>query len=680
MKKRLFSVLLCLILVCTSFAACGKKDDEKASNDKQEEVKSEEVVVSTMQNFADEVTKALEEAEKQTPDVFEGSGVEMTLEVEPGKELLENYGLAGLEKIGMEIDGDFKEEFMATVDVALNGSSLLEMAMAADNENVYVNLPKYSDSYMAVSIEETLGMSLEEYQEQMMGAMSASMEGMPTVSDIKEIWKDFSTGMIGSITYEDREKDSKVGIEGYEVSGNKYINKVDMEKMGKTLNELMEALAEFDALEITAEEIEIDEELKMYLNYYEGEEGTYAVELTDEEEGFVFVAAEKGYCLYAGDGEENETLFYTVKESDTKGEIVLTLDGEEFVIEYDNYSKNGVDLKMDIEGIEVALSIQEKSGLTTITFDVDGMGMKVSGTLEGTEKETKLTLSGSYQDVEIGTLTMNVKVRDYKEVKIPSDVVDMETWSTGLDVEALMTDLQQIMVDYPFIGNLVNSYIGGEMDEDDYDDYDDSDVIGGDDVVVGGDDITGSDDVETPYEIPAGYSDEFMAFTGYAVDEDGYVDFEPTEEEVLAVGKPSTGFDTIPVTAEQKADLIAYAENAFKEFYLSDYVGYYVWGSIEYESVESYYQEDYTYYDDAEFSNSIELTFDLVSGELGRINVRNVDQAEAIRMTNELLQIVDVDFTVTEENMEEYNEIENVVVSGYEGSSSYSISVAVYED
>ncbi len=666
MKKRLWSLLLCFVLVCSSFAACGK--DDTASITEEEDMQGtnrdadptpteepvEDVFGKKMQEFMDTVTELMDVAAlEQTEDGTALAG-EYTLELEIGAAVAEAYGLSELKKLGLDCTLNMNEtETAMTGTLVLNGENILDLDIYEDAEAIYLNLPKYSDSHMKMSMEELF----EDQADDMFSVfdrIDTRLSGMSAMGDLKKIWVDFSTQYMDALEFQGVEKNQTITQGDYTVTGDKYTSKLDVEKLGDAVNTLLKETSRLAGQEME-DTLEVDKATEAYVHYYEGADDTFAIviEVANLNESVVVMSAAAGYCLYTVTGAETEVAFYTVRESDKKGSLVFIDEiGTKTVIEYDNFSENGVDLAMNSEGNTIEFSCQTTGNKTELKFAMPETGIELAAEYEGKENEDKLSMSLSYMEIEFGTLTLNGRDVEYREIAAPENTVDEEAWAEGLNIEAFSADLQQLMLDYPMLTELLL----GAMGED-----------------TGAETETGE-----VWVMPEGYSDEFMGMTGYAMDEDGYVDFEPLVDEVVAAGKPSTGMDTMPLTADQEAQLHDYAKAAYEECYLSENSYYAIYGSAEYESVKSYYQDSHIYYDNSEFGNSIELVFDAISGELGGITVRNTNQAEAVRMMNDLLAITGVDHTVTAENMEEYISVGDIAINGYSGNESYTVYMNIY--
>jgi len=186
--------------------------------------------------------------------------------------------------------------------------------------------------------------------------------------------------------------------------------------------------------------------------------------------------------------------------------------------------------------------------------------------------------------------------------------------------------------------------------------------------------------------LPAGYTDEFMGLTGWNVDTDGYVAFYPLEEEVLAIGKPSTGLDMFPISADQIQNLFSIAEASVKDCEKYTVTYYWIFGSVEYGAVESYYRVYYEFANPETPEDSILFCFDAVSGDFIGIEICNPSKDEALRIANELFKIFGGTYTITGTLVEEGSNDDDTGLSfsGYDGTeygvNYYSVFIDAYND
>lgn len=451
MKKRIWALLLCLVLVCGSLIGCGDKGSKE--DDKKESIAPEEYLESKFTDLANRVSGALaSNAGAVSTSSSDGVGMDINLKLSVGAQIAQAYALEGLESIGLLLSYDGKQIMQALAELTLNDKSIAEAAAYVDQDAVYVNLPKYSKNFMKIAFEEMLGMSLEEYAAQLAG----STEGMPTAKEIEELWKKYSGKFIDAFEHESMTEDVVAGFGDYAFAATEYVSVAEAESIRMLIKELFADLKKYPALNV--DDSGLDGEMgfeKFYFHYYEGKKGSYEWRLTDEAvSGIGFVSAEKGFSVYTVEGTEFEKLLYSVKESDTKGKIMLAADGEEYTLDYDNYTKDSVDISTVVEDVEVTASIEKKDDSFYMDFKINAYGIVVSGKVETDGGKLNISAAVSYQGISFGTLTLECKTRDFAAFTIPENCVNAQDWEAGLDQEAALQDVQQLLIDFPFLQNL----------------------------------------------------------------------------------------------------------------------------------------------------------------------------------------------------------------------------------
>lgn len=446
--------MLCLVLVCAGFAGCGSKDDKDASS----KVAPEEMVTTKLQEFADSVTDALKKAETETISAVD-QGLDLVIKAEIGEQIASSYGLDGLNSVGMNLSMDLKEsaaEMRIAGTLSLNDQEVLEAEGITDKENIYVNLPAYSSQYMGVSYEEMLGQSLEDYASQ----LTSQTEGMPTAEDMVNIWGSFSAKFIEAFEYQSKEDGQTIGIGTYKFTGDKYITTAKAEDIDAAMQVLVDELKKFPEVEVEEIESISDDVDSFNANYYTGKDDAYAWEFQavtkDEIASVIFVSTEKGFCFYIVNEEgKEETLAYSVKESDKKGTITVCTDDEKIVIEYDNYTKNSIDLSTTVNGMALKFKFKTTDDSTTLDFDINVLGIAAAGKLESSKNNFELTATVTTAGMKLATVSLSAKARDFVAYTVPSSFVDADTWGAGLDQEKFMGDLSQLMMQFPFLMNLM---------------------------------------------------------------------------------------------------------------------------------------------------------------------------------------------------------------------------------
>ena len=138
MKKRIWSLLLCLVLVFAGFAGCGSKDD--AAN-----AAPEEMVKVKLREFADKVSDALSKSSANAFS-FENTGCDITLDLSLEEQIAAGYGLTGLSSLGLKANVDVKDSvcFHAAGSLLLNGEDVIAADIVTDEENIYLNPVSYT--------------------------------------------------------------------------------------------------------------------------------------------------------------------------------------------------------------------------------------------------------------------------------------------------------------------------------------------------------------------------------------------------------------------------------------------------------------------------------------------------------------------------------------------------------
>lgn len=462
MKKRLWSLLLCLVLMF-SVTACGDKDavsdkgnDKKKDDDKVavKDLKPEEMVSGQFEYFSKQLTETLEQI-PATESSSQKQGMDIKLNFKPGSQIVESYELTGLESVGLNMGLDIKDllEMRLTGNLLLNGNKIVNMDMVLDKDKAVVRVPEFSDT--------AFGMELENGMESVLGNnLTQATEGMPTAADFLSIWKKYSEDFINCFKYKETVEKATIGTGDYAIEADKYVNVAKMEDLKNVLEALMKELEKYPALGVTAEEIDTDVE-EVIFSYYSNKDDEFAWEIEtqedDEKNCVVLLSSKKGFRLcHIVDGEEEDVLLYSVKESDKKGKIVLVNDGEELVIQYDNFSENHVDLSAEIEGVSLELGIDSKEGDAKITFSVKSDEIEADGKFTADDKNGKLELNITYQGIQLGSATLEFTSRDFNSYSVPDSYVDPEEWAQTVDQTKVLELLQKLMMDYPFIEKLLN--------------------------------------------------------------------------------------------------------------------------------------------------------------------------------------------------------------------------------
>ena len=121
-----------------------------------------------------------------------------------------------------------------------------------------------------------------------------------------------------------------------------------------------------------------------------------------------------------------------------------------------------------------------------------------------------------------------------------------------------------------------------------------------------------------------------------------------------------------------------YAASLFPDSYEESYADYYIDGSTRDNDVCSYYCQYYDYYDnssiiDEYYYNYITLTFDAVSGDLVEFFCCNTSTEEALRITNDVLALLGIDYIATADIIDGFDFCENCLIEGASGEG-YSVT------
>lgn len=450
MKKRILSLMLCLVLVCAGFAGCGSKDDGVSG------VAPERLVKVKLEEFADRVTDALSQADKNTVSM-ENAGYDITAELKIGEQIAANYNMQGLSSLGLNLSMDAEKAAQMRMEgtLLLNEQDVMTAEAVLTQDNLFFNLPAYSDKFAGISFEDIFGKSLEDYAAE----LAAVNEGMPTAKDLLDMWKGFSAKFADAFEYQSKEEKQTIGMGDYKVTGDKYITAAKMEDINDAIRALLEELKKFPKLQVQ-EFMAAEDGLDAFrANYYVGKKGEYAWEFQAEKDGetatLVYISTEKGFYLYGVDTDGKDVpIASSKKESDQKGKITIFAD-EDFEIEYDNYTKNSVDLSMTLDGMALKLKLLSANDHLMVDFDVNATGVILTGKFESKNQDFDLSASVSISGMELGSLKLNAKARDFKGFEVPSSYVSKEDWSAGLDQEKMIGDMSQLMMQFPFLMDMM---------------------------------------------------------------------------------------------------------------------------------------------------------------------------------------------------------------------------------
>lgn len=680
MKRKL--LLLFLLLAMVFAIGCNKKDKSPDPTPTPVPTSTPTPVPANLakenlEKLVTEYDKLMELEPNSQYDLSKGVGYDMTMDFSVGQEILDLVGITGLDTIRLTGSVDMKESISMDMGLFLNSSEIINAVMYMTDNKIILNLPKYSSAYAEESLEEALN-----------EAGYADLESlnlgntMQLSAEINNMLRTHLADLVACFKEVDITPKSSVGTGDYTMTGDKHtvtaaskdilvVLKAFEADMEKYYGELDFGLSDMDTSEVPT----------LFLDYYTDEKGNFAWAFRTDKtpaKQIVFINTGLGFCLYE-DKEGNATpLMTSIKSTETTGVIYLYFNEEELAegelaepmgtIDYE-YSDNVVHADIVIDTIEATLDYSNKNDIITydLTLVMEGLSFVIEET--ATKENVKATVTLASYGIKYATVDINMTLRDYVEKSTPTNTVDLETWAAGLDLDALTNDLTQLMTDYPFLAAL----FGSEEEDDGYDDWEGEEWSDGDDTQR-----------TEPFVLPENYTDDFMHMTGWNVDADGYIDFEPLEAEVLAAGKPSTGYDRLAISEDQQKKLFSIAEASVKNCQETTYPYYWVWGSAEYQDVASYYSIYYEFANPDSWDDSITYVFDAINGDFIGVDIYNPSKDEALRIANEVFKTIGGTYTITDTLVEEatYDAEAGFSFYGYDatpyGENYYNISISAY--
>lgn len=674
MKKKLLSMFLLLTLLFT--AACNKEktaEPTPTTAPTATEIPTatptpspsptpvpENLAMAALESLSDSLEYLVEYTPEETVDYSNGIGMDLAMDFTVNSDILQLIGLADLESIHLDGSYDIKDIMAANFTFFLGETELLNFNMFTDMNNVLFNLPKYSDQYAGFSFEELANSTSEEIEWEEGETPSASglfsddayqvirtnttidSANIPTSEDMTELIYVYVKRFVDCFQPQEiSEENVSIGTGNYTMTGKKYT----VSASATDLQAVIDAMAADPTMPAElAQELDallLDGFNSFVMNYYVNEEGSFAWEVypdTEADQPAVLVSVPTGFCLYstAEDGTEN-IILYSVTTGEGAGTITIPTTEEgvsDISVEYNFTDENNGSIHVMADAMELTMNVSKNGDIMQYdyTFVADGSSILMKATVTP-QKEADLTVDIASYGMLIASVELNATFRDYNEIPVPQDYVDLDTWTANLDTEAFNADLEQLMEDYPALADL---FLGSEEEEE-----------------------------MEPYIPDENYSDAFMNMTGYYMDEYGYVYFEPSEEEVLAIGEPSTAYARYPLSAETRQQLLDLGAKNFPAFAPEVYTSYIISGSAEYNNVTSDYTEEYIYLLDESWEVYYDLVFDAVSQELIGITISHKTEEEALALINEALTILGVE-AVTPEEPEFEAVAGNFYVYGYE--------------
>ncbi len=606
--------------------------------------------------------KAISSYQENALDTSKGIGYDVTLNLSLGSQIVSLLGLEGLENISLSGTYDTKnafDAFAADLTLNLNTSEVINALVYADAASLVFNLPKYSTSFASATWEELLASADAEIDvDGLLNSFKA--ETLPSEDDFMAMLRSHLEDLIQCFQEVDgTAKNVTIGTGEYTLTGDKYTVRADKNELLAVLISLEAELNNYTEVSFDLNALQASEATAFILEYYVDNNGNYAWAFYPDNEAdqpLVFIHTAIGFCVYTTESNGTTSVaMNSVKSTENSGIINIFSEEEQEdpvgLVDY-KYGDNTFYIDADLDTIQ--LTLNGSTANDTLSYDMTMVIDSISVILKqkASKNHNEITCTLASYGVEYGTIEIITDAREYNEAPMPQNTTDIATWADNLDQSALVSDLLQLMTDYPFLMDLLSS-IGSSS----------------------GDDIEGPWNTEDPsrneggsFELPDGYTDDFMGMTGYAVDADGYVDFDALESEVLTAGMPSTGYDTIPLTGDQMQNLITIAEGAFPACEKSTDSYYWVWGNVEYNDVQSYYTTEHSFIDSANWDNNITVTLDAVSGEFISVSVYHASKDEALRLVNEFFTTIGGSYAITTDMLENYTYADGFSFSGYDGT------------
>ncbi len=656
-KKILYSLLVALLLFVSG---CGTESSAELTPTPT----PSEAPTPTPENLAmtqlNAVQKVVDEAlaSSGTSETAEGVGFDMTASLEVGKGFASLLGMADFPAISLNGSFDVNKTFAGTLALLIENEKLLQLDMLTDLASVFINLPAYSDSYANIPLE------LDELADDALagsaslGDITGSVSGSLSEEEAKAVLtltSDYLKRLLALCTEVSITENVSVGVAPYSLTGTRHSISANLTEVYNLFVSYAEELKKYPEFTFDIPEADFEPNTVFYVNYYISENGNYAWEFYPQEninEPVIFISSDAGIRLCKITEHGNvDTLLYTEKLTATGGRFYLLNDGVASITADYDITENAFSIATDLDGTSLSLSCTYSDNTAELKLSMDAEGTTITFDCTASDKTFTMALSLGTYDIVLGTVTINGTVRDYREPVMPTNTVDINTWSANLNTAALLEDINELSAKYPYLGTLLEQLLGSDSSEDEDDDY------------------TWEDD----YAITP--SVDFSWMTGYSVDEDGYVDFEPLEEEVISAGLASTGLDTVALTEEQTSTLIYYPIN-----YLGMEGEYYTYLNISgypsYNSVYSYYYLCYEYMDAN--GNSVEFTFDAMSGEFSDVLIFTNTQADALTIASDIMSILGLNYTFTpDENGAIDDSCENFYIYAQPSDSFYYVSISV---
>ncbi|MBP3569532.1 MAG: hypothetical protein J6K04_10250 [Lachnospiraceae bacterium] len=697
MKKKLYAFTLLLALIF--IIGCNKQEEKPVPTPTVEAMPTatvtptptpfptpipENLAKTNLNKLSELFDQIMSYSPQNTVDYSNGAGCDINITFSIGSQIAELLGISDFKSISIDGTMDTKDTIAANLDFCLNDEIITNAHLFADSENLLFNLPAYSSNYALTTWEELMNFFNETDAEKLHSSLSDSsiiistlnvvnQETLPSDEELMKTLKSCTDDLIECFAeVPGITEHASIGTGDYLMTGEKHTVCATVSELLAVLRRLeTELQAYYGDVDFGLDSLEADSATKLFLDFYTNGTDCYAWTVypdTHTSEPFVFINTPLGFCLYCVEEDGTETIgMYSVKSSEKSGTITFDF-GEEVpvrTIDYE-YSDTSISIYAVVDTLELTIELSKTND--TIRYIgailMDGVSIVIKETITPIRIDISTSLA-SY-GMEYLTMSVSTSTRDYVEIPVPTNYVDINTWVEELDQETFFANLLTVMQKYP---SLMSLFEGSE--EEGNGEYSDDEFL------------NGADTETEPFTLPEGYTDDFMGMTGYAVDSNGFVYFYPEEDEVLAAGKPSTGYDTLALSDDQKQQLFTIAETAIPNCKKGTYSLYKICGSIQYNDVQSYYSLEHEFSDpDNWLDNRITISLDPISGEFISVDINYPSKEDALRIANEMFTVLGGTYTITDKMAEEYTINEDgFAFSGNDwttyGDNNYTIGISL---
>lgn len=488
-----------------------------------------------------------------------------------------------------------------------DGEKLITGEVYGNNDKLYLMLPDYSQKALSI---ENVGTKQLEFPE------------MPEADEIATQIREYGKMLADTFQYTGYEKkvtfdqnnfkfDAKVmtgecsGVE-LEATMENISDKFKESELYKSLVDWMEMGEEYYDDDLDFEDKTEYGNSKLQLKFYDGKKGNMAYELidTESESRFVFVTDGISWSAFVTEKDKiivELTNHIEMDGSDISGYLKFTMADE-------------MTLMLEFTEVKLSNKIISNCNFKLLYGEKDEeLTLLAEGKYSKEDKKTTYTVKiedGEYD--ASGELEIIITEREPVAFELPTDTVDFnepDEWTSSFDMEKMQNDI----VKFEALGEKIQSIIYTYQ----YNNYNETEDI---DFPDDNYDVEDEDWGET--NAPIGES-EFKYFSNYE-DDGSYVYFNPTKEEVVERGLPSSGMSILcddPKVIKKitnyldTTDIAKQCEKDVMEiFTVSGPIGM---ESSQWEEITSY---------SSDWFNRISYTKEALTGELSAVYINSRDK------------------------------------------------------